>query len=107
MLRRAIEYGTGKAVLGKWLERYESLSSSGDAFATALVQLGKIEQEKRFDLTLGFKQIQALNLQREQLTDLSLGIVEVVFKSQLKHAKDAHRADIVYWSRRFYEQQST
>jgi len=104
MLRRAIEYGTGKAELGKWLERYESLPSSEDVFETALVQLGKIEQEERFDLTLGFKQFQAINSRREQLSNLSLGIVEVIFRSQLRHAKDAHRTDIVYWSRRFYEQ---
>lgn len=107
MLRRAIEYGYGKEVIAKWLERYGSLPSPGGLFEAALADMEKIEQEKRFDLTLGFKQLQAINSRRKELKNLSIGIVQVLFRSTLKHAKDAHYADIVYWSRRFYEQQIT
>ena len=107
MLRRAIEYGYGKEVISKWLERYSSLLSPGELFETALADMEKIKQEKRFDLTLGLKQLQAINSRREELNNLSFGIVQVLFRSMLKHAKDAHHADIVYWSRRFYEQQTT
>lgn len=101
MLRISIEYGFEKRVIGKWVACYANLTSPNDGSDNMAAMLEKIEQEGRFELILGLKELNAINSRGYQLDNLSRGVIRVIFRSMLMKAKDGERDDILYWSRRF------